>query len=1134
MRKRTGDEQRDLAAGEKLETRSRQRTFAGFIDLKLLSLVVVVLGWGECMRKTKNLLATCLTLAIAFYRPPAFGQTPAPTAQPLVSPSFWSTSTPTVTPSLTPTPTPSLSAPHRDAKMPLVDLDRSFTFQPSASASAILTILQNAGVADGAISRSFDARPLSLSSFSQELAQRPLTQRLTSIKTRFAERTARGIGNAPTDRMDRTWHVHFTSADRARTAQSQLKSANLIEQGQPLIRIKQILPKTTPAPRAVAPAPSPGSEPPLDQSYLASLRIPTDVAAKITRRPIVAVVDTGVYHDHPDLVGAIWENTAEVPGNAIDDDNNGVVDDYYGANFSCDLDSFGGSECLSPNIPWDTDDQFGHGTHVAGIIAGQKVKSSGVQGVARQAIIMPVKGLSNGGSGLSSWLAASIVYAANNGADVINNSWGSIYEPDYVDYEILDAVRYARALGVVVVFAAGNSSVDTALGVFAKHDENITVSASAISYYPDVNNVPRLLLWKAEFSEFGSAVDLTAPGVDIWSTISCPNIDVPPEECDSPSDYYAKWNGTSMAAPFVSGLAALVVATAPTLNPDQVRSTITTTAQDRYVAGSDGISGAGLPDFTAAINAAYRMRMGSRVPAPVSRITSPELFVTIPQGATRQFEFSLSGRNLSTYSIDFIRMVDNVRVTGISTRAVDTVTPRFSFNSGLYPSGRYLVRLVTTNRANVSTTETREFEIKSPQFTTAWNLEREELGADGRTSIMYPYGVQLATDHILVTNDVFTPTEIGGFWGRYTVRVDRLFYNGSGGLQNNEMISLGREEDALFGPLTSDPEDYSFFQYFYFPTSPGRLGVLRVENEGTEGARTRVASVGSLDYLQGASYQPDTSATSLVGFPLFGDDLLSDFRMNQLRGFSFFRAPGGDEAAISSWYAREDAPAAFAKFENSDVNRCFGQPISNDIYIGILDYPCPGTASGPVTLRRYNVVAGKTFSKYLTPGSENRIPFESWQISGTNARTYLVDLSKYYALYLAEQTPGAGIFELRLFSIAARTSLPITTMDEWKAMRLLEDIAIAQPPRAAITEVVTGPTVYYLDEFTPAFYSAGQDSGQGRFQALRRYSISSGQSTELAHTTGTFYHGFYRIGGQVFSAQVPPYGQMKLVHIPAN
>ena len=229
----------------------------------------------------------------------------------------------------------------------------------------------------------------------------------------------------------------------------------------------------------------------------------------------------------------------EVPGNGVDDDGNGYVDDVHGWNFA-----YGSS---NPN------DDFGHGTHVSGTIAAVGDNAIGVIGVAPRAKIMPVKALDNSGAAGFSTLAAAVVYAASNGADVINNSWGCNGSCPSVPV-IEDAVRLAQGLGAVVVVAAGNSTIDVASTSPQNMPESIVVSATEPS---------DTLTY---FSNFGF-VDVAAPGGGTTSgataaspernilsleSDSCSSAMCPPELVDD-EGRYLRQAGTSMAAPHVSG-----------------------------------------------------------------------------------------------------------------------------------------------------------------------------------------------------------------------------------------------------------------------------------------------------------------------------------------------------------------------------------------------------------------------------------------------------------------------------------------------------------------------------------------------------------------------------------------------------
>ena len=166
---------------------------------------------------------------------------------------------------------------------------------------------------------------------------------------------------------------------------------------------------------------------------------------------VVAVVDSGVAADHPDIHDAIWTNTGEVPDNGVDDDGNGLVDDVHGWDF-WDWDN-------------DPDDFHSHGTHVAGTIAARANNHTGIAGVAPEAQVMPVRVLNDSNMGRTADVANGIAYAALNGADVINLSVGTPPEPDFPPSEAeREALDIAAAHDVVVVVAAMNDSQNNDTG----------------------------------------------------------------------------------------------------------------------------------------------------------------------------------------------------------------------------------------------------------------------------------------------------------------------------------------------------------------------------------------------------------------------------------------------------------------------------------------------------------------------------------------------------------------------------------------------------------------------------------------------------------------------------------------------
>lgn len=252
-------------------------------------------------------------------------------------------------------------------------------------------------------------------------------------------------------------------------------------------------------------------------------------------RPVVAVIDTGLDTTHSVITGtqALWTNPGEIPGNGIDDDGNGYVDDVHGWNF---VDN-------SPTI-YDDD---GHGTHVSGIILSvdQNIYTTPLQQARVQ--IMPLKFLNGSGMGTTSDAIRAIYYAVNNGASVLNNSWGG---SDY-SAALHEAVAYTYTKGALFVAAAGNNGTnnDSSPMYPSSYDVPNVMSVAATTDYD----------YLASFSNFGNGtVQLGSPGVYILSTY--------------PNNSYVTMSGTSMATPFVSGTAAQMKVGSPDMLGYQLKS----------------------------------------------------------------------------------------------------------------------------------------------------------------------------------------------------------------------------------------------------------------------------------------------------------------------------------------------------------------------------------------------------------------------------------------------------------------------------------------------------------------------------------------------------------------------------------
>jgi subtilisin family serine protease len=330
---------------------------------------------------------------------------------------------------------------------------------------------------------------------------------------------------------------------------------------------------------------------------------------------VVAVLDTGVDYTHPDLAANLWTNPGEVPGNGIDDDHNGYVDDVHGYDFA--------------NDDSDPMDDNGHGTRVAGILGAAGDNGQGIAGVAWHVQIMAVKFMHADGSSTITDAIRALDYAVAMGARVSNSSWGGWDHSPALG----DALRSAREHGHLFVAAAGNNGTDNDLGAgaTANHQLDNVVSVTAT----DRNDA------LAAFANWGAtSVDLAAPGTGILSTLA--------------GGGYGSESGTSLAAPFVSGAAALLLAADPSLTPAEVK--------ERLLGGVDPIgqvgANAGKPTRTnGRLNVANSLRTDlswDAVSAPSETVSAGQDFAL---GRTYRVSGSAAGPD---FTIAYYRSADPI------------------------------------------------------------------------------------------------------------------------------------------------------------------------------------------------------------------------------------------------------------------------------------------------------------------------------------------------------------------------------------------------------------------------------------------------------------------------------------------
>ncbi len=313
---------------------------------------------------------------------------------------------------------------------------------------------------------------------------------------------------------------------------------------------------------------------------------------------VVAVIDTGVDYTHEDLVDNMWRNPGETgvdaqgrdkATNGVDDDGNGYVDDVVGWDF-----------VSNDNKPYDFTTSVwemlfgggnpGHGTHCAGNVAARANNGKGVVGVAPNVKIMAIRFLSEKGQGTIDAAVKAVKYGIDNGAHVLSNSWGSMGDDpnDPATEALKDAIRLSEQKNVLFVAAAGNgrqgvgydNDTDRQPAYPASYDMDVIVSVAAIDEAGALGS----------FSNWGArSVDIAAPGVKVFSTV----VDNKYSDTviDIPGMITATWDGTSMAAPHVSGAAALYLSKNPNASYKDVKNALLQSVKRTPVLGSKTVSG---------------------------------------------------------------------------------------------------------------------------------------------------------------------------------------------------------------------------------------------------------------------------------------------------------------------------------------------------------------------------------------------------------------------------------------------------------------------------------------------------------------------------------------------------------------
>ena len=354
---------------------------------------------------------------------------------------------------------------------------------------------------------------------------------------------------------------------------------------------------------------------------------------------VVAIIDTGVDYFHPDLEANIWHNPREIPANGIDDDANGYIDDVHGYDFVSD-----DGDPMDDNL---------HGTHVAGILAAVGNDENGIAGVAWSAGVMALKAFDETGAGSLDDTISAIAYAEAAGARVINASWGTTTRSRALDEAVAEVVRR----GVVVVAAAGNNGSDVSFHPAAV-PEAIAVGST------DAKD------GSSGFSNFGSFVDLVAPGDGIHST--------------APNATWTLLNGTSMAAPHVSGLVVLLLSRRPEFTPAEILTILRSTSED---VRTDRFTGSGR------IHAGRAVQVSE--PLPTALLTLPPVL-----SGRADLIGEVGGNGFAGFRVEIGAGTRPGVWTEIQSGGAPTTGGVLvsGFDTSAYDDGEYAIRVLATNR----------------------------------------------------------------------------------------------------------------------------------------------------------------------------------------------------------------------------------------------------------------------------------------------------------------------------------------------------------------------------------------------------------------------------------------------------
>lgn len=391
---------------------------------------------------------------------------------------------------------------------------------------------------------------------------------------------------------------------------------------------------------------------------------------------LLAIIDTGIDYLHPDLRNKIYYNNGEIgidnfgkdkKTNNVDDDRNGFIDDYQGWDFT-DRVGFPFDTSGGDYLNWDNDpfDDHGHGTYISGIAGAETNNILGVAGAAPNIMMLNLRAFDPGGYGEEDDVAAAILYAVQNGAKVINMSFGD----NSFSLILRDVIRYAYSRNVVLVASAGNSG-SSAPHYPSGYSEVISVGNSTDQDFVSSN------------SNYGSTIDLVAPGSSIVTTAKKYN--------------YASISGTSASAPYVSASAALVLSLQNFSN-EEVKQILKSTSDDIGETGWDIRSGAGRLNLNTALNvlAPAEIKFHSPKMDFATNLDTIDIKASVlsPYFLSYSLEFG-SGLNPTSWNI----LIDNSRNQFVNKSI-------YNLNVSQFQEGSYTLKLIV-RQSNGRTLEER-------------------------------------------------------------------------------------------------------------------------------------------------------------------------------------------------------------------------------------------------------------------------------------------------------------------------------------------------------------------------------------------------------------------------------------------